>query len=262
MIRKIIAVVFALMMTVSLIWLGAIAGQEKASSRDNREAVQLAKVTSAVHEAAAEKMASVNVYTDTEIDKLKLMDITPLQKVNEDVMGWIHIPDTDINYPLLRGGDNEHYLKHNWKNEPNAAGAIFMEHENAADFSDFNTIIYGHNMRSGSMFGGLKEYDGQAYWETHPYIYILHDNGVFRYDIFAAHRVKPGTITYAMQIKDSRLRAEFISYALDNSQIHAGIQPAVGDRIITLSTCTGDSAFRWVVQGVLNGEQSYYSDVP
>lgn len=267
MIRRIMAVIFALMLAVSLSWLGAIAWQENVSGADNDEAAQLANASPAAVSAGLivsggtnpEKGGKVNVYTDAEIDELRNMDVEALCKVNRDVIGWIRIPDTDIDYPLLRGDDNDHYLKYNWKNNPNAAGAIFMEHANTEDLSDFNTIIYGHNMRSGSMFGSLKEYADQAYWEAHPHIYIINDNGVFRYDIFAAHRVRPGTITYGMQIPP-QLQEEFIRCALDNSRIHTDIRPAVGDRVITLSTCTGDSAFRWVVQGVLNEGQSYYKD--
>lgn len=279
MIRKIMTVIFVLMLVVSLTWLAVIKRQENVSSRDYEEAARLAEALSAtipVHlpapETAPDRAAApeskqvwpvqVNVYTDPEIHELRLMDIETLRKVNKDVMGWIRIPDTDINYPLLRGADNEHYLKYNWKNNPSAAGAIFMEHENAADLSDFNTIIYGHNMRSGSMFGGLKEYRSQSYWEAHPYIYIIHDNGVWRYDIFAAHRVQVETIIYAMQIIKSEQREEFIRFALDNSEIDTGIQPAVEDSILTLSTCVGDYSTRWVVQGVLNKEQSYYRGIP
>ena len=269
MIRKIMAVVFALMLAVSLGWLGAIAWQENVSGADHDEAAQLANASpatvsaelSATGKIYVDDAARVNVYTDDQIDELRDMDIEALKKINSEVMGWIRIPDTEIDYPLLRGEDNKHYLKHNWKNKPNSAGAIFMEHANAKDLSDFNTIIYGHNMRSGSMFGSLKEYADQAYWEAHPHIYIINDNGVFRYDIFAAHRVRPGTITYGMQIPP-QLQAEFICCALENSKIQTNIRPAVGDRILTLSTCTGDSAYRWVVQGVLNQDQSYHKDLP
>jgi len=276
MIRKIMIAVFGLMLAVSLTRLAAIERQENVSSRDYAEAVRLVQAPSPTVPAHLPASAAVPGRTagpepgpavaddaaDPEIHALQLMDIEALREVNRDVMGWIRIPDTDINYPLLRGEDNAHYLKYNWKNKPSAAGAIFMEHENAADFSDFNTIIYGHNMRSGSMFGGLKAYRSRSYWEAHPSIYIRHDHGVWRYDIFAAHRVRVGTITYAMQIKESDQREEFIRFALDHSEIDTGIEPAAGDHILTLSTCTGDYSTRWVVQGVLNEAQSYDGETP
>lgn len=261
MIRRIIAAGLGMTLTLSLVWLGILSGQEKAAVTDNAKAAQLAGALEAPDTSAADKAepdgaAQTNAHTDPEADRLGAMDIDALQKINPDVIGWIHIPDTDIDYPLLHGDDNEHYLKHTWNNVLNPAGAIFMEHENAADMSDFNTIIYGHNMRSGSMFGSLKKYAEQAYWEAHPHIYIRCDSGVYRYDIFAAYKVRPATITYAMRIDPPQMREEFISCALDGSQIQTGIRPKQEDKLLTLSTCIGDPAFRWVVQAVLNDGQA------
>lgn len=274
MIRKIMIVMFSLMLTVSMVWLGEIARQENVSSGDNEEAARIAMAQTCdlavdlpgidntqERELQPNMLDQLVGYTDPEIEELLLMDIEALRDVNNDVIGWIRIPDTNIDYPLLYGEDNEHYLKHSWKNESSDVGAIFMEHENSENLMDFNTIIYGHNMRSGSMFGSLKEYRSRDFWEKHPCIYILHEEGVFRYDIFAAYRVGLGNITYAMQISNPKQRAEFIRYALENSQLDTGIQPDAGDRIITLSTCTDDPDYRWVVQGVLNDEQSYYKKI-
>lgn len=271
MIRKIITGIFAAILTISIAGLAIIAWQENISSKDNREAAQLANAASAKVSAdiycgdagasiQEEQVIQIKQYNDPEIRKLMNVDIEGLRKLNQDIIGWICIPDTDIYYPLLYGEDNEYYLRHSWNNKPSVAGAIFVEHENAADLSDFNTIIYGHNMRSGSMFGSLKEYGSQSHWRAHPHIYICNENGVFRYDIFAAYEVSTESITYAMDIKEPELRAQFIGYALDSSEIDTGIVPAEFSSILTLSTCTGDYSTRWVVQGVLNVEQSYYID--
>ena len=253
MVRRIMTGIFAAMLAVSLIWLGAIGRQEKAARMDYKEAAHIAQElpVSDFQQGADEPMPA-----DAEIIRLQNMDIQALREINRDVLGWICIGGTGVDYPLLRGADNEHYLKYDWKNKQNVSGSIFMERENAADFSDFNTIIYGHNMRSGAMFGGLKEYGNQAYWEAHPYIYIINDSGVFRYDIFAAHKVDTDSIVYAMEINNTDRREEFIRFALDNSMVNTGIEPKAEDRIITLSTCTGETDTRWVVQGVLNEE--YY----
>lgn len=255
MIRKAAGILFVLMAAVGLIGWTITACRETVNQQDHWEAVCLAN-------APAASLTNVNACTDSETYALRSMDIEALRKVNADVIGWIRIPDTQIDYPLLKGEDNEYYLKHNWKHNATVDGAVFMEHENAADFSDFNTIIYGHNMRSGAMFGGLKAYRSRDYWEEHPYMYIVHDGGVFRYDIFAAHEVQTGDITYAIRIKKTERRADCIRFSLENSQIDTGISPAPEDHLLTLSTCTGDPGTRWVVQGVLNAAQSCAAEIP
>lgn len=178
-------------------------------------------------------------------------DLAALQAVNEDVLGWIAIPETELSYPLLQGEDNQYYLKRDWKGRPDAAGSIFLECMCAGDFSGFNTIIYGHNMRNGSMFGSLRNYKSPDYWQAHPAIYILDGGGVRRYDIFAAHEVGVREIVYRLSFSEREDRQDFIDFCLERSVLDTGIVPEPEDQVITLSTCTGRGyETRWVVQGV------------
>lgn len=195
---------------------------------------------------------------DPNIHKLLETDLNMLRQENEDVVGWITIPDTKVSYPLLQWTDNQFYLKHTWKQTPNANGSIFIEHQNSPDFTDFNTIIYGHNMQSGAMFGSLRKYKSEKYWKEHPSFYIVCDQGVLRYDIFAVHRAGIDTIIYGLDLDTDQKRTEFIRFATDYSSVDTGIKPTIDDKIITLSTCTGQGySARWVVQGVLNKSGSY-----
>lgn len=179
-------------------------------------------------------------------------DLAALREVNSDVIGWISIPNTDVSYPLLQTNDNNYYLKRTWNLTASSVGSIFLECQNAPDFSDFNTIIYGHNMRNGSMFGGLKQYKNSSYWEEHPSVYIVDDSGVHRYDIFAASEVGVRTIIYGLQITTRALKQDFIDFSLKHSVLDTGIVPTYEDRVLTLSTCTGNGySTRWVVQAVL-----------
>ena len=108
-------------------------------------------------------------------------------------------------------------------------------------------------MRNGSMFGGLKQYKDLDYWKEHPSVYIVDDSGVHRYDIFAAHEVGVRTITYGLGITDQDTKEKFIQFAQTGSVIETGVVPTVEDRVLTLSTCTGNGYdTRWVVQAVLN----------
>lgn len=185
-------------------------------------------------------------------------DLEALRSENEDVVGWITIPDTVLDYPLLQWTDNEFYLTHTWKQVPNPNGSIFMESQNSRDLTDFNTIIYGHNMTSGLMFGTLRSYRSKTYWEQHPCFYIVCDRGVLRYDIFAAHRAGVDTIIYGLELDTVEKRTRFIRFATDYASYDTGIVPGAEDSIVTLSTCSGQGySNRWVVQGVLNTAGSY-----
>lgn len=194
------------------------------------------------------------VYVDPYADALRKMDFTALREVNSDVLGWILIPGTVISYPLVQGTDNQYYLKHSWKKWNSAVGAIFLEYMNSPNLDDFNTIIYGHRMNNGSMFASLKNYKKQSYWAAHPCVYITDNGGSHKYDIFAAYEVSTQGTTYQLGFPSDASKQDFIDYCLDQSVISTGVTPTVHDRIVTLSTCTGNGhATRWVVQAVQKG---------
>lgn len=179
------------------------------------------------------------------------VNLTALRGISGDVIGWISIPDTGLSYPLVQGEDNDYYLNHAWDGTPTAAGSIFMEYQCAADFSDFNTIIYGHRMTYDAMFAFLKYYKSQSYWEAHPLIYIKDAGGTRCYEIFAAYEPPIHSPVYALKLTDGADKQAVIDYALEQSVIHTGVKPQSTDRILTLSTCTGNGHdTRWVVQAV------------
>ncbi len=187
-----------------------------------------------------------------EVHPIMNLDLALLQKVNEDVMGWIYIPDTDISYPLLRSEDNKEYLKLTWDLQNSVAGSIFLEHENSAELSDFNTIIYGHNMKNGSMFSQLHDYQDQAFADSHPYVYIVTEDKVIQYEIFSAYTADVNENTYRLEFEDDSIKQESIDYYVEQSAIESQVEPAIDDQILTLSTCTGrgNYRYRWVVQAI------------
>ena len=189
---------------------------------------------------------------DPHIKALESMDLAALREVNPDVVGWILIPDTSINYPLMQGQDNDYYLNRTWDRQSNAMGSIFLEHLSSADLTDFNTIVYGHNMNDGSMFAGIREYRNREFWEKHPYVYILSDYGVYRYEIFAAYMANVKSNTYGLSFPSETSRRSFLDKALQDSVIDTGLEPETTDRILTLSTCSGAGySHRWVLQARL-----------
>ena len=180
------------------------------------------------------------------------MDLSPLQEVNTDVVGWIEIPGI-LSYPLLQGGDNACYLSHAWNGEENAAGAVFLDFRADAGLGDFNTLIYGHRMRNGTMFGSLKHYKDADFWRENPSVYLANEDGTRRYDIYAAYETGLTATAYQWEFSSPEEKQEFIRYGLERSAIDTGIMPTPEDTIITLSTCSGSSRdTRWVVQAVRN----------
>lgn len=189
---------------------------------------------------------------DPHIQELEAMDLDALREVNEEVVGWIRIPDTKIDYPIVQGEDNQFYLKNSWNLVRTGSGAIFLECRNNPDFTDFNTIVYGHNMRSGSMFASLRQYSNQKHYDAHPYVYVRTDSGTYRYPIFSAYRAPVDSGTYGLSFNQKKTRETFLETAIESSAIETGITPAITDRILTLSTCSGAGhTNRWVVHASL-----------
>jgi sortase B len=230
--------------------LSALAPAEPESS------ASAAASSAAASSAVASASAPAAVYADPYADALRSMDFSALQAVNPDVLGWIVIPGTPISYPVVQGDDNQYYLKHTWRRQVSAVGAIFLECNSSRDLSDFNTIVYGHRMNNGSMFASLKYYKKQSYYKQHPMIYLTDQNGAHAYQIFAAYEVSTEGCTYQLGFSGDTAKQAFLDECGKLSVISTGVTPTVNDRILTLSTCTGNGhATRWVVQARLKGSE-------
>ena len=183
------------------------------------------------------------------------IDLEALRAVNEDVVGWIAIPGTTLSYPLMQGEDNQYYLNHSWKRESVVGGSVFLESTSNRDLTDFHTIAYAHRMRNDTMFGTIKYYKELDYWQEHPRVYVILYDTIYRYDIFSAQEASIKGIVYRLDIEENHLEDEFLQYCIENSVIDTGLTPEADDRILTLSTCTGNGhASRWVIHGVLAQE--------
>ena len=191
------------------------------------------------------------VEEDAGLEEIKKINLAALQEVNPDVVGWVLIPGTKVNYPIVQGTDNDHYLKVTWDGKPYAMGSIVLECTNTPDMTQFHTILYGHNMNDGSMFAALRSYSQEKYWEKHPYIYIANSEGCFRYEVFSSYQALVDSSTYALEFDPDWGPEYFIATILEKSKINTGIVPEPTDRILTLSTCAGGYSTRWVVHARL-----------
>lgn len=197
----------------------------------------------------------IQIEDDPYMETLSETNLQALREVNEDVVGWIEIPETKLSYPLMIGTEGDYYLKRTWEKVSSIAGSIFIENLCSDDLTDFNTVIYGHRMNDGSMFASLKYYNSQEYWEKHPYVYIYDDNGAHRYEIFAAYEATLDGSTYQIGFANDESKQIFLENCVGYSDIDTGITPTLYDRVITLSTCTGRGySSRWVVQARMKGE--------
>lgn len=179
--------------------------------------------------------------------RVSRIDLASLKEINSEAVGWVEIPDTEISYPMAHTSDNSYYLTHTFSNEKNKAGSIFIETANKSDFSDLHTIIYGHNMKNGSMFAGLKNFSKKDYWESHPYVYIDLEDGSHCYEIFSCHVAPVTDITYTIGFAPDDTYASFLEEITASSAYDTGVKVGVDDYVVSLSTCTNGGKDRFVV---------------
>ena len=187
---------------------------------------------------------------------LPSVDFEILQENGPDIIAWLTLPDTAVNYPVTQAEDNDYYLRHLYDGTYNKAGCLFADYENKKDFSDRNTIIYGHNMRDGSMFASLNEYKEQSYYDSHPQMYLVTPDGGYLCDIFAAFEAKPkesgsDTSPWRMEWKDDGAYTTWLSAMADRSVVETDVTVTSSDKVLTLSTCTPGGASRFIVMGKL-----------
>lgn len=179
------------------------------------------------------------------------IDFSELQQVNEDIAGWLRIRALDISYPVVQGEDNDYYLHRTFEKEDNFAGCLFVNCDNDRDFTDQNTIIYGHNMKNGSMFGKLKQFREEETYNKSKYFWMFTPDLIFQYRIFSAMVVNKTGLAYQTFYSDEDFN-EWINKAFEGSEVeNSGIQVTSDDHVVTLSTCTGDDSTRFVVMGKL-----------
>ncbi len=169
-----------------------------------------------------------------------VVDFAALAQINPDVVAWLEGGDGIIDYPVVQGADNDHYLTHLFSGEPNKLGSLFVDYRVKGDFTDKNTVIYGHNMKDGSMFASLTGYQSQSYYDSKPVMRLYTPQGAYDIQLFAGILAGGDDAFIHLSFQDD---ADFLAYT-DSLKAASTFQSdiAVGpqDRIITLSTCSYD----------------------
>lgn len=181
------------------------------------------------------------------------VDFDALKAINPDVVAWIRFREpAEINYPVVKGRDNEEYLNRTFEANTNKLGTLFVDMDNSGDFSDRNTFIYGHNMKNGTMFAQLMNYKDKSYYEANPYFYIYTPDGkASKYQIFSAGVVLDVSDNYTWSYASDEEFLAYLDLAKRSSAYDTGVELGVDSKIVSLSTCTNVAdEERFLVQGV------------
>lgn len=245
--------------------------EREAQKRFEQLSSQQPVETSESQTEESQETQTTETESETEVDILeqlgivvpeKNLDWEALWKENADIYAWIYIPNTSIDYPVLQHPtDDTYYLEYNLDGSKGRPGCIYSEKQyNSKDFTDFNTLLFGHNMRNGTMFATLHNFEDSTFFEENRYVYIYMPDKVLVYDVFAAYITSDRHIlAYYSTISDGG-KQKYLDdvFAIRDMSAHfrEDVEVTVSSKILTLSTCVrGQDNKRYFVQGVLlNGE--------
>ena len=176
----------------------------------------------------------------------RMLQVQELQKENPDIVGWIEIVGTKINYPVLQGEDNSYYMTHNYKKEEAKDGSIFLDKDYDWNLPSSNLLMYGHNMGDGEMFQDLLKYESEDYYKEHPTIRFTTANDDSEYEIISAfksrvyYKSEKNVFRYYFFInaENEEEYNDFVNSAKEASLYDTGKSAEYGDQLMTLSTCS------------------------
>lgn len=195
---------------------------------------------------------------EPEISKVEIpIDFQTLTQQNPDVYAWIQVPGTAVDYPILQSStDNAYYLNHTIDHEEKIEGSIFTENYNTKTFEDPNTVIYGHDMKNGSMFQSIHNYMDRSFFDQNRDITIYMQDKILHYKIFAAYLTDNKHLLMHYNFWNEEEYQQYLDGIFSKRDMNAFIDTSMEvtnqDKIITLSTCyAGISTQRYLVQAVL-----------
>lgn len=168
------------------------------------------------------------------------IDFSALARDYPGAVAWIRMDDLEtIDYPVMQGTDNDFYLHNDPKGNSSVDGSIFLDYRNNAVNTDMHSIVYGHNMRDGSMFGTLKSYTDQDFYQKGSGKFtVFTPTGSYRYQIFAINIVDPTDDTFLVGFNDAKTFGSFVDQLKADSMYDTGVGVTGYDQIVTLSTCS------------------------
>lgn len=172
-----------------------------------------------------------------DVSRWPQVDFEELAQINPDVVGWIYIEGTNINYPLVQGQDNDHYLTHLFNGKRNRAGSIFLDYRCEPRFYDRHTIIYGHHLRDGTMFTRLMRYKKQAFYDEHSVILVVTPTAYLQLRVFSGYVASNRANAWDLELDEENF-AQWLEEIQRKSCFKTDYAPGADSKIVTLSTCT------------------------
>ena len=180
------------------------------------------------------------------------VDFKSLQETYPDVKAWLYCEGTPINYPIAQSADNEYYLHRLLDGQYDKSGTLFMDCRNEEDFTDWNTIVYGHNMKNDTMFGVIPDYMDQKFYEKHPIMHLFTETTTYEIRLIGGY-VTPADADIYRIPKDLEEKNRLIDSICKESSFLARTEIKEDEKLITLSTCVYDyESSRYVLVGVLH----------
>lgn len=219
------------------------------TSRPVSESISKSQATKKVQRSTTTiVMQNENTNVADESETYIVEGIQELPDNDTDDIGWLYLPDTNINYPVMYSGDNDFYLHRAFDGSYLYAGSIFMDGRCSPDFSGTVSILYGHHMNNGSMFADVEKFMNAAYMQTHPYGWILTPNATYCMQFFSAARVDPTDSIYATGLS----QAQRMALLKEKSSVWLDTDVSESDKLLMMSTCsTAGKNLRVVVTGKL-----------
>ena len=167
------------------------------------------------------------------------IDFDALREINPDIVGWIYYESTDINYPIVKGSDNDYYLHITFENTWSVGGTLFVDAITEAPFEQFNTIVYGHHMQDGSMFGDIKKLKDTDYCKAHPQLELITPEGKYHLRICAFLNQPSDSAVYTTNFHDETgaMQQQYIDMLRSLSSYVTTEPMTPDDRLVILSTC-------------------------
>lgn len=253
-IRRIIVIILALGILISMIFMGIEIFQKMKFNKEPEASMPSTVPVSAEESSTGEDNKPKAPVRDD-------LNWSELKGKNSDIYAWISVPGTNIEYPVLQHPtENDYYLMHNLDKSYGYPGCIYSQTMNSKDFTDPNTILYGHCMKDGTMFKELRRYEDLGFLNSYGYFYIYTEDKAYTYEIFNACVFNDRHLLYQYNFSDKGGFKNFLSdlQAVRGMTSHYKSEVEVNedDRLMTLSTCvTADGPQRWLVVGVLRNEE-------
>ena len=212
-----------------------------------------------IAEQKQEEIVEQFVSEEAQVELAELpIDFDGLQEINPEIYAWIEVPGTKINYPILQheGEDQSYYLTRDMYGERSQAGSIYTEDYNNKDFQDYHTVLYGHNMKNGSMFHNVRYFSEREFFDEHHELYIYMPGKILKYEIIACYENDDRHLLSLFDYDDKEGFAEYIEKIMNPRSMYAMVRKeqevTADDKLVTLSTCIANKPNnRRLLQAVL-----------